>query len=115
MYQRYGFGADAHSGPFVLTAQQWYGLDGDADGVGTTIASNGGFVRLKFYPNPHAYLAVRYDSTSNPYIARDVVYYVGTQFTKHARIIIQDVHRIGTGKDALGGALTFGFPGPLKL
>jgi hypothetical protein len=114
-YQRYGIGADAHRGKFELTAQQWFGYDGDADGVGDAIASNGGFVRLKFYPNPHAYLAVRYDAVSNPFITRDVVYYIGTQVTHHARVVIQNVHTFGIGKDALGGALTIGFPWPLKL
>jgi hypothetical protein len=114
-YQRYGFGAEARDHGLDLTVQQWFGYDGDADGVGDAISSNGGFARLKYYPNPHSYVAVRYDVFSNPFINRDVVYYIGTQVTPHARVVLQDVHTIGTGKDALGGALTFGFPWPLKL
>ncbi|MBV9646597.1 MAG: hypothetical protein JO043_03950, partial [Candidatus Eremiobacteraeota bacterium] len=112
-YQRYGFGAHLREHALDVTLQQWYGFDGDADGTGTSISSSGGFFRLKYYVTPHTYAAVRYDASANPTISRDVVYYIGTQAGTHARIILQDVHSIGLGKNALGGALTFGFPWPL--
>jgi hypothetical protein len=112
-YQRYGFGADLREHALDFTLQQWYGFDGDADGVGDSISSSGGFARLKYYVTPHLYVAARYDTTANPFISRDMVYYIGTQAGTHARVVLQDVHTIGLGKNALGGALTFGFPWPL--
>jgi hypothetical protein len=113
-YQRLGFGAHAQKGKLDFLAEQWYGHDGDADGVGGQITSSAGYVRLKYYPVPHAYLGFRYDAAANPFILRDWVGYAGVQ-VYHFRILVQNVHTIGTGKDALGGALTIGFPGPLKI
>lgn len=109
-YQRYAIGAHAREKNLDITVQQWYGYDGDDDGVGHGVASSGGFARLKYYLVPHAYLGIRYDTAANPYTSRDFVYYIGTQVTPHARVVLQDVHTLGKGKDALGGALTFGFP-----
>jgi hypothetical protein len=111
-YQRYAIGLQTHGPKLDFTAQQWYGFDGDADGVGDSITSSGGFARLRYWLSPHAYAAVRYDAAANPYITRDMVYYVGVGLP-HARIVLQDVHAIGLGKNAFGGALTFGFPWPL--
>jgi hypothetical protein len=112
-YQRYSFGLQTHGRKLDLTAQQWYGFDGDADGFGNSITSSGGFARLRYWLSAHSYAAIRYDTAANPFISRDVVYYVGTSFGTPARIVIQDVHQIGLGKNFLGGALTFGFPWPL--
>jgi hypothetical protein len=112
-YQRLGFGAHAAGRRLDFTAEQWYGHDGDADGVGGQITSSGGFVRLKYYAVPHAYVGFRYDSSANPFISRDWVAYAAGQIY-NLRILIQNVHTVGTGKDALGGALTIGFPAPLK-
>jgi hypothetical protein len=112
-YQRYGFGADIRQKRLELTLQQWYGFDGDTDGLGTPISSSGGFARLKYYVTPNLYIGTRYDATANPFISRDVVYYIGSGLISHTRIVLQDVHAIGLGKNALGGALTIGFPWPL--
>jgi hypothetical protein len=116
LYQRYAVGLHAKEGKFDLLAQQWYGYDGDSDGAGDNIASSGGFVRVKYYPGPHGYLGIRYDTAANPYATRDMVFYGAIAVTPWARVLVQDVHHFGsTGKDALGGALTIGFPPPLKL
>ena len=112
-YQRLGFGADAHYKKLDFQAEQWYGHDGDADGVGGQITSSGGYARLRWFPVPHAYLAVRYVAAANPYIVRDWVGYAGVQVYT-MRFILQNVHTIGSGKNYLGGAMTIGFPGPLK-
>jgi hypothetical protein len=112
-YQRLGFGAHAQYKKLDFTAEQWYGHDGDADGVGGQITSSGGYARLKYYPVPHAYLGLRYDAAANPFIVRDMVEYGAVQIYS-LRLLIQNVHTIGTGKDALGGAVTIGFPAPLK-
>lgn len=113
-YQRLGFGLNAEYKKFTLQAQQWYGHDGDADGLGGQITSSGGYVRLKYYPIPHAYLGFRYDSSANPFIVRDWVAYTGAQIWDF-RILIQNVHTIGTGQNFLGGAFTIGFPPYVKF
>ena len=113
-YQRLGFGVDAnYKHKLELQAEQWYGHDGDADGFGGQITSSGGYARLRWFPIPHAYLAFRYDAAANPYIVRDWVGYAGAQIYDF-RLLIQNVHTIGSGKNFLGGALTVGFPGPWK-
>lgn len=114
-YQRLGFGAHARVHKFDILAQQWYGFDGDADGVGDSIASSGGFLRVKYYPQPHVYFGVRYDASANPTISRDVVYYAATRVTPYVRLVVQEVHSVGIGRNALGGALTLGFPWPVNL
>jgi hypothetical protein len=113
-YQRLGFGADAQYRKLDFQAEQWYGHDGDADGVGGQITSSGGYARLRYFPIPHAYLAFRYDAAANPFIVRDWVGYAAAQIYDF-RLLIQNVHTIGNGKNFLGGALTVGFPGSLKF
>ena len=99
---------------FDFQAEQWFGRDANADGFGTAVGSSGGYVRVKYYPTPHSYLAVRYDAAANPAILRDVVYYGAFLVTPHARLIVQQVQTIG-GSGHFGGAVTVGFPWPAKL
>lgn len=101
-------------GKFQLTADQWWGHDQNADGFGSPVASSGGYVRAKYYPTPHSYVAVRYDASANPFIARDFVYYGAFMITPHVRFVLQDVATVGS-TSSLGAAFTVGFPWPAKL
>jgi hypothetical protein len=113
-YNRGGVWADWTRGALDLTGEQWWGKDYNADGFGTLVGSSGGYLRLKYYVTPHAYLGVRYDAYENPIITRDMVYYGAFMLNRHARILLQQVQTIG-GTGHLGGALTVGFPWPAKL
>lgn len=112
LYQRYGLLAHARYGDLDLQAEQWYGDDHDADGFLTNQHSSGGYVRLKYYPIPHAYLGIRYDAYANPFINRDVVYYGAVQIAPF-RVLMQEVQPPGQ-HPFLSGAVTVAFPGPLK-
>jgi hypothetical protein len=112
LYQRYGLLMHATYGDLDLQAEQWYGDDHDADGFLTNQHSSGGYVRLKYYPIPHAYLGIRYDAYANPFINRDVVYYGAVQIAPF-RVLMQEVQPPGQ-HPFLSGALTVAFPGPLK-
>jgi hypothetical protein len=112
LYQRYGLLAQAAYGPLDLQAEQWYGVDHDADGLLTDQHSSGGYVRLKYYPVPHAYIGLRYDAYANPFINRDFVYY-GAVMIEPFRVLLQEVQPPGE-HPFLSGALTVAFPGPLK-
>ncbi len=113
-YERGGIFAQATIAKFDIQAEQWLGRDTNADGFGTVVASSGGYVRLKFYPSPHAYVGIRYDAAANPDIVRDLVYYGAFQVTPHARLLLQQVQTIG-GSGHFGGAVTVGFPWPPNL
>ncbi len=113
-YVRAGLLAHAAFDKFDFQAEQWWGHDDDADGFGTAIGSSGGYLRLKYYPTPHAYLGIRYDAAENPLITRDMVYYGAFMITPHARFLLQDVQTIG-GRGQFGGAVTVGFPWPTNI
>lgn len=113
-YRRTGLLAHAVRGRFDFQAEQWWGSDANADGVGTTVGSSGGYVRLKFYPTPHSYVGIRYDATASPFITRDIVYYAAFHVTPHARLLFQQVQTIG-GVGHFGAALTVGAPWPPNL
>ena len=113
-YTRAGAFFEFSPGKFQLTGEQWWGSDDNADGFGTSAASSGGYLRAKYYPGPHGYLAVRYDAAATPFVTRDIVYYGALMLTPHARLVVQDVQTIG-GSSALGAAVTVGFPWPSKL
>jgi hypothetical protein len=114
-YQRYGLLAHGTLGKVDLQAEQWWGDDHDSDGFGTNQWSSGGYVRFKYYPVPHAYLAVRYDATANPFVTRDFTYY-GAVMVAPFRFLLQEVAPIGAPGQhpTLGGAVTVAFPGPWK-
>ncbi len=113
-YDRGAMYATWTRGPVELQGEQWWGQDHNADGFGTLVGSSGGYIRLKYYIHEHAYVGIRYDAYQNPVITRDVVYYGAFMLFKHARVLIQQVQTVG-GMGSLGGALTVGFPWPLKL
>lgn len=104
--------AHASYGDLDLQAEQWYGDDHDADGLLTNQHSSGGYVRLKYYPIPHAYFGLRYDAYANPFINRDFVYYAAVQIAP-CRVLLQEVQPPGQ-HPFLSGAFTIAFPGPLK-
>jgi hypothetical protein len=112
LYTRYGMLAHGSYGPLDLQAEQWYGVDHDADGLLSVIHSSGGYVRLKYYPIPHAYLGLRYDAYANPFITRDFVYY-GAVMIEPFRILAQEVQS-PEQHPYFSAALTIAFPGPLK-
>jgi hypothetical protein len=112
LYTRYGLLAHAGYGDLDFQAEQWYGQDHDADGFLTNQNSSGGYVRLKYYPIPHAYLGVRYDAYANPFINRDFVYYGAVQIAPF-RILAQEVQQPAQ-HPFFSAALTVAFPGPLK-
>ncbi len=113
-YRRYGLLARGVIHKWDLQAEQWWGGDSNADGFGTLVGSSGGYFRLKYYPTPHFYLAIRYDAAANPFIQRDVVYYFAFQVTPHARLLFQQVQTIG-GPGHFGGAFTIAVPWPRRL
>jgi len=97
-----------------LQGEQWWGNDDNGDGFGDDIFSSGGYLRLKYYPNPHSYLGIRYDAQATPVILRDVVYYGAMEITPHARLVLQLRQPQGQ-PSALSAAVTVGFPWPSKL
>lgn len=113
-YSREGVWARVARGPLELQAEQWWGRDANADGFSTVQGSSGGYARLKYYLGGHAYVGVRYDAAANPAIVRDMVYYAALHVTPHARLLVQDVHVVGS-TSTVGAALTFGFPWPAGL
>jgi hypothetical protein len=112
LYERYGLVAHASYGDLDFQAEQWYGDDHDVDGFLTNQHSSGGYLRLKYYPIPHAYFGLRYDAYANPFINRDFVYYAAVQIAP-VRVLMQEVQQPGQ-HPYLSGALTVAFPGPLK-
>ncbi|HEX3670604.1 MAG TPA: hypothetical protein VHT92_02745 [Candidatus Cybelea sp.] len=112
LYERYGLLAHAGYGNLDLQAEQWYGVDHDADGFLTDQHSSGGYVRLKYYPIPHAYFGLRYDAYANPFITRDFVYYGAVQIAPF-RILAQEVQPPAQ-HPYFSAALTVAIPGPLK-
>jgi hypothetical protein len=113
-YSRAGVLGTYELGKWQFQGEQWWGRDDNADGFGTILGSSGGYLRAKYYPNPHAYLAVRYDAQAGPVITRDVVYYGAFMITPEARFLLQDVSTVGTSAH-FGGAITVGFPWPTNL
>jgi hypothetical protein len=112
LYERYGLVAHGSYGDLDFQAEQWYGDDHDADGLLTNQHSSGGYVRLKYYPIPHAYFGLRYDAYANPFINRDVVYYGAVQIAP-CRILMQEVQPPGQ-HPYLSGAFTVALPPPLN-
>ncbi|MGZ3498624.1 MAG: hypothetical protein ACXWNK_15240 [Vulcanimicrobiaceae bacterium] len=99
---------------FDFQAEQWWGNDGNADGFGSVQGSSGGYARMKYYVTPHAYVGIRYDASANPFLSRDMVYYVAFHITPHARLLFQQAQPVlGTGQ--FQAAMTIGLPWPAHL
>jgi len=113
-YQREGVFAKFTERNVDLQAEQWWGNDQNSDGFGAQTGSTGGYVRLKYYVTPHAYVGVRYDAQAVPFITRDMVYYAAFHVTPHARLLVQELAPVGQPAH-LGAALTVGFPWPPHL
>lgn len=114
-YRRYNLGAHARMQRFDFQAEQWWGTDANADGFGTAQFSSGGYVRLKYYPLDHLYVAARYDAAAAPFAARTLVLYAAGHVTPHARLLVERRQPLGSGSGSFGAALTVGFPWPSKL
>lgn len=112
-YARYGLLAHAAWGALDVQAEQFWGSDRNADGFSTLQRSSGGYVRLKYYPIPHAYVGIRYDASANPLVNRDWTYYAAGMIAP-VRLLIQEVQPPGQ-HPSLGGAMTIAFPGFWKL
>lgn len=113
-YDREGMSAQFRKGKFELAGEQWWGHDTNVDALGSFVGSTGGWLRAKFYTTPHSYVAIRYDASANPVIARDTVFYGAFMITPHARFVLQDVTVPGA-QGHIGAALTVGFPWPSNL
>lgn len=113
-YDRVGFGLDVRTlhDRLDLTVEQWLGRDGDADGAGHALGSSGGYGRLKYFLTPHAYAALRYDATANPFPTRTLVAYVGALIARHARVVVERRTNLLGGRPSLGGYLTIAAPWP---
>lgn len=101
-----------------LLAQQWWGRDSNADGLGNALGSSGGFVRLRYWPLRrwhHGFVGVRYDAAANPVPVRAWTFYSGFHLAGRARIVFQRVQQLDGGAGHFGAALTVGFPWPLGL
>ena len=114
-YTRYNLGAHARMNKLDLQAEQWWGSDGNADGFGNAQFSSGGYVRVKYYPAPHFYVAARYDAFAAPFANRSLVLYAAAHVTPHARLLLERRQPLGGGAGTFGGALTVAFPWPSNL
>jgi len=110
-YDRVGVQASYSSSRFAAYAQQIWGSDSNADGLGHVQASSGGFVTLKYRPTPHIYLGVRYDAVADPFARRDFVYYFGlAPMTMHARLVFERLQPVGGGSPLTSAQLLFALP-----
>jgi hypothetical protein len=110
-YDREGVQAAYWSPHFAAYAQQIWGSDSNADGLGHVQASSGGFVTLKYRPTPHTYLGIRYDAVADPFARRDFVYYVGlAPFTMHARLVFERLQPVGAGNPLTSAQLLIALP-----
>jgi hypothetical protein len=109
-YEREGVQAHFESTRFSVFAQQIWGRDDNPDGFGTVTGSSGGFVTVKYYPLPHAYVGVRYDAVANPFATRDFVYYLAFAPTMHVRLVVEQLSPVGAGFATTSAQLLFAIP-----
>ncbi len=111
-YYRDGIQGSWSNRNFTIDAQQLWGFDTNADGLGSGVASSGGFVTLKYYPTPHSYLGVRYDAVANPFATRDWDFYGAFAPTIRSRIVLEYLEPINhPGAQAqLNAQLLFALP-----
>jgi len=111
-YQRFGTSIAARHGRLDLLAEQWWGHDGNADGAGGNIPSDGGFVRLRWALGSHAFIGIREDGAAAPSSTRSLLWFAEAHVTPHARVLIQETRPIAGGRTSLQAALTVGVPWP---
>jgi hypothetical protein len=113
-YYRDGVQGQFTAGRFDLIAQQLWGHDNNADGLGNGAASSAGFVTLKFRPIPRAYVGVRYDAAANPFATRDWDFYAAFAPTKQSRILVESLEPINQrgAQSQLNAQLLFALPDP---
>ncbi len=111
-YRRVGASVEARRGRLELLAAQWWGRDGNGDGSGGTIDSDGGYVRLRWRLGAHAFVGVREDGSAAPSATRALLWYAEAHVTPHARVLIQQRRPIPGGPTTLQAALTVGLPWP---
>ena len=114
-YRRFETGVHARFQKLDVQAEQWWGLDDNADGFGSALNSSGGYARLKYYPSPHLYVAARYDADAAPFVQRALVLYAAGHLTPHARLLIERRQPLGGASGIFSAAITVGFPWPSKL
>jgi hypothetical protein len=114
-YHRFGLSVEARRGRLELLAEQWWGRDQNADGVGGLIDSTGGFARLRWRLGDHAFVGLREDGAAAPAATRTLLWYAETHVTRHARVLIQQRRPIPGGPTSLEAALTVGIPWPRGL
>ena len=93
-YYRDGIQGGWSSHRFSIVGQQLWGFDTDADGLGGSVASSGGFVTAKYYPTPHSYVGVRYNAVANPFATRDWDFYAAFAPTVRSRLLVEFVQPI---------------------
>ena len=111
-YYRDGIQGGWSNRHFSIVGQQVWGFDTNADGLGNGIPSSGGFVTVKYYPTPHAYVGVRYDAVANPYATRDWDFYGAFAPTIGSRIVLeylQPINHAGA-QSQLNAQLLIGLP-----
>ncbi len=111
-YRRVGTSVQVTKGRLELLAAQWWGRDANADGAGGAIDSDGGYVRLRWRLDPHAYIGIREDGAAAPSATRALLWYAEANVTRHARLLIQQRRPIPGGPTSLQAALTVGAPWP---
>ncbi len=114
-YHRVGASLEARRGRLELLAEQWWGRDQNADGVGGLIDSTGGFARLRWRLGTHAFVGIREDGAAAPAASRSLLWYAEAHVTPHARVLVQQRRPIPGGPTSLEGALTIGLPWPRGL
>lgn len=97
-YGREGLQAGWTHGRFDVAAQQLWGHDSNADGLGNGAASSGGFLTMKYRPSAHSYVGLRYDAAANPFATRDIDLYGALSPTIHSRLVIEHLEPIGPGR-----------------
>ncbi|HEY0615681.1 MAG TPA: hypothetical protein VGC96_13600 [Candidatus Elarobacter sp.] len=111
-YQRFGASVEARRGRLELLAEQWWGHDHNADGLGGRIDSDGGYLRLRWRLGNHAFVGVREDAAAAPAATRSLLWYAETHVTPHARLLVQQTRPLPGGPTSLQAALTVGVPWP---
>lgn len=113
-YYRDGVQGEWSRGRFDFVAQQLWGRDSDADGLGTAESSSGGFATLKYRPTQHSYFGLRYDAAANPFATRDWDLYGALALTHQSRLVLEHLMPINNpgAQQQTNAQLLFALPDP---